>query len=199
MSEPKTLLQLAGADPTPSVLSKASLVLIDCQLEYLDGKLPLTGCAEALEEIAALLARARAAGTPVIHIQHHGKPGGLFDVEGHGGRIAAQAAPTGSEAVIRKTLPNSFAGTGLADALAAAGRRETIFAGFMTHMCVSSTTRAALDLGYRSTVVADAAATRDLPLPSGGVVPARRLHETALAELADRFAVIAKSAGDLPD
>lgn len=198
MSEPKTLLQLAGADPTPGSLSRACLVLIDCQHEYLDGKLPLTGCAEALDEIARLLARARAAGTPVIHIQHHGRPGGLFDVEGHGGRIADKAAPAVDEKVIHKTLPNAFAGTTLADAMAATGRKEVILAGFMTHMCVSSTARAALDLGYRSTVIADAAATRDLPLPSGGVVPARQLHETALAELADRFAVITRTAADLP-
>jgi nicotinamidase-related amidase len=58
-------------------------------------------------------------------------------------------------------------------------------------MCVSTTTRAALDLGYRSTVVASATATRDLPHPTGnGVVPARNIHEAALAALADRFAVI---------
>jgi hypothetical protein len=47
--------------------------------------------------------------------------------------------------------------------------------------------RAALDLGFRSTVVADACAARDLPSP-GGVIPARALHEAELAALADRFA-----------
>ena len=199
MAELKTLLQLAGADPTPSALSKASLVLIDCQLEYVDGKLPLTGCAAALDEISKLLARARAAGAPVIHVQHQGKPGGLFDIEGYGGKIADAASPADGERIVRKTLPNSFGGTDHAETLSVAGRKEVILAGFMTHMCVSSTARAALDLGYRSTVVAGASATRDLPLPKGGVVPARQLHEIALAELADRFAVIAGTSADLPD
>lgn len=60
----------------------------------------------------------------------------------------------------------------------------------MTHMCVSSTARAALDLGYRVTVAGDAAATRDLPDPSGGVISADALHRAALAELGDRFAVV---------
>jgi nicotinamidase-related amidase len=54
-------------------------------------------------------------------------------------------------------------------------------------MCVSTTVRTALDLGFRSTVVADACATRDLPSP-GGVIPARTLHEVELAALGDRFA-----------
>ncbi len=199
MTDPKTLMQMAGADMTPSALSAASLVLIDCQLEYVDGKLPLHGCAEALDEVAKLLARARAANTPIFHIQHHGQPGGLFDVEGHGGQIAAQAAPEGEEPILRKTLPNAFTGTDLAEVLEAAGRKEVIFAGFMTHMCVSSTARNALDRGYRSTVVADAVATRDLPLPGGGTIAAAQLHETALAELSDRFAIIAPSTSALPD
>ena len=78
----------------------------------------------------------------------------------------------------------------LADRIRALGREEIILAGCMTHMCVSATARAALDLGLRATVVAGAAATRDLPDPLGGVIPAAALHRTALAELADRFAII---------
>ncbi|MDR3526599.1 MAG: isochorismatase family protein, partial [Rhizomicrobium sp.] len=59
---------------------------------------------------------------------------------------------------------------------------------FMTHMCVSTTVRAALDYGYLSTVVADACATRDLPSHSGGIVSAALLHEAEIAALSDRFA-----------
>jgi len=50
--------------------------------------------------------------------------------------------------------------------------------------------RAALDLGYRSTVIANAAATRDLPDGHGGVVDAETLHRVELAGLADRFATV---------
>ena len=71
---PKTLLQMAGAPAAPSKLSDAVLVVVDAQREYVDGKLPLSGVGQALAEIGKLLARARAAGTPVIHIQHKGKP-----------------------------------------------------------------------------------------------------------------------------
>ena len=41
-------------------------------------------------------------------------------------------------------------------------------------------------------MAADAAATRDLPDPMGGVIGADALHRAALAELADRFAIVAK-------
>ena len=91
-----------------------------------------------------------------------------------------------------KHLPNAFAGTDLDATIRATGRKELIVAGFQTHMCVSSTVRAALDLGWRTTVVDAASATRDLPDGNGGVVPAAALHRATLAALADRFAVVVK-------
>lgn len=198
MDAPKTLLALAGADTTPNALAESVLVLIDCQREYVDGRLALPAIEPALAEAGRLLARARAAGAPVIHIVHRGAPGGLFDPEGPSGQIAPEVAPRAGEAVIGKRLPNAFAGTELDAALKAIGRTRLIVAGFMTHMCVSSTVRAALDLGYRSTVVASAAATRDLPLPDGGTIAAQDLHAASLAALADRFAVVVDRADALP-
>ena len=46
------------------------------------------------------------------------------------------------------------------------------------------------NLGYNTTVVADATATRSLPNPTGGVVPAKELHDASLAALHDFFAVV---------
>ena len=40
------------------------------------------GVQEALDEVAALLDRARSAGIPIIHIQHDDGPGSLYDIEG---------------------------------------------------------------------------------------------------------------------
>jgi nicotinamidase-related amidase len=196
---PKTLLQMAGAPLDPSPLSESTLVIIDAQNEYRSGALPLTGVDAALGEIEALLKRARAAGAPVIHVQHKGKPGGAFDLDDERGRIVRELAPACAEPVVQKPLPNAFADTDLADKLEDAGRKQLIVAGFMTHMCVSSTARAALDHGYRVTVPAAACATRDLPAPDGGVMTATDLHRAALTALADRFAIIAKDAAAVPD
>ena len=131
-----------------------------------------------------------------------GAGGGAFDPGARRGLIHASVAPRTSETVIEKGLPNSFADTGLAEALEAIGPRPLVVAGFMTHMCVSATVRAALDRGLSSTVAMDATATRDLPDPTdgtgGGVLPADTVHRAALAAIADRFATVVPAA-EIPD
>lgn len=200
MTKVQTLIQMAGINPAPCRLADAAVVVIDAQNEYVNGKLALAGVDAGLREIERLLARARAAGTPILHIRHVGRAGGLFDPDASGGQIAARAAPLAGEAVIDKRLPNAFAGTDLNDRLAATQRKNLVVVGFMTHLCVSSTVRAALDHGYACTVVAGAAGTRDLPAASGeSVIPAQVIHEATLASLADRFAVVVQTAADLPD
>ena len=69
----------------------------------------------------------------------------------------------------------------------------------MTHMCVSATARAALDLGYETTVIADACATRDLADGNGAILPAAIVHQVALAELADRFSTIVETLDQIPN
>jgi nicotinamidase-related amidase len=197
MTDPKTLLAMVGAPQEPGRLSDAAVVMIDCQNEYVDGMLPLVGIGPALEQGARLLEKARAAGAPIIHIVHEGRAGGAFDLDGHGGKIVDLVAPAAGETIVRKPLPNAFAKTELDEVIKATGRTEIIFAGFQSHMCISSSARAALDLGYRATVVAGAVATRDLPRPGGGVISADELHNASLAALADRFAVVAGRADDI--
>jgi nicotinamidase-related amidase len=197
MPEPKTLLELAGADLKPAKVGAATLVLIDYQNEYVAGPLGLPGAGPAVERAALLLARARDAGAPVIHVVHRGRPGGLFDRNDERGQIIAALAPRAGETVIEKGLPNAFAGTDLHVRLGKAARKDVIVAGFMTHMCVSSTARAALDLGWRVTIDAGACATRDLPDGAGGCIDADVVHRVALVELSDRFAIIARDAEEL--
>ena len=195
MTSPKTLLQMAGANTEPARLSESVVVIIDAQNEYVSGKLPLSGVDAALDGIARLLSAARAAGAPVIHVVHRGRAGSLFDPLGTMFQIHPKAAPGAGEKIIEKELPNAFAKTALHLALQATEKKSLVMAGFMTHMCVSATARAALDHGWRTTVVADAAATRDLPDSLGGEpIPAVVIHRAALAELADRFATVARVA-----
>lgn len=190
MSKAKTLLEFAGAKSSPANLTGATVIIIDAQNEYVDGQLPLHRIGQAVDKLAELIDRARKAGSPIVHIVHKGRAGGLFDPDGSGGKMIERVLPSG-ETVISKTLPNAFAKTDLDAQLKAIGNDAIIIAGFATHMCVSATTRAALDLGYRTTVVADATATRTLPDPTGkGDIDAQDVHRVALAELADRFASV---------
>ncbi len=197
MTEAKTLLQLSGADLTPAKIGDACLILIDLQNEYLKGPLAVPGSAAAIASAARLLAAARKAGAPIFHIAHKGRPGGLFDRSAERGQVVAELTPLAGETVVEKGLPNAFAGTDLQALLSATGRKNIVMAGFMTHMCVSSTARAALDLGYRVTIDGSACGTRDLPNGRGGVVPAATVHEVALVELSDRFAIVAHTQNEL--
>jgi len=159
----------------------------------------LVGVDEAMAEAEHVLARARDAGTPVIHIAHDAGPGSLYDVQADNGNIASQVAPISGEPTVVKNFPNSFAQTDLHERLQKLGARNLIVVGFMTHMCVSSTARGAFDLGYRTTVVGNATATRDLPTVDGQVVRAANLREAALAGLSDLVATVVKTANDLPE
>jgi len=193
--QPATLFELAGVTlrPTQPADPDAVLLLIDTQREYVDGALPLHGVDEALAAATRLLAQARAAGTPVIHIVHRGLggPGSLFHPASPGFEIVAALQPLPGEAVIEKSRVSAFAGTGLEEAIQRTGRKSLLIAGFMTHNCVSSTARAARDLGYAPTIAAAATATRDLPDGQGGIVPAAVVQQACLAALADRTAAIA--------
>ncbi|MDH3699817.1 MAG: cysteine hydrolase [Alphaproteobacteria bacterium] len=199
MADPKTLLELAGANLAPGAISDSVLLLIDCQREYIDGQLPLHGVNDALRDIGQLTERYREAGSPIVHVLHRGAQGGLFDRDAQGGQVAPEATPTVGESIIDKTMPNAFADTKLEETLKGIGRKNLVVVGFMTHMCVSTTVRAGLDLGYACTVIANATATRDLAVPGGGVVDAATVQKSSLAAIADRFAVIVASGSDLPD
>ena len=189
---PATLFALAGRVPTPARLTEATLVLIDYQNEYLSGPLALEGAAAAVERAAELVAAAREAGARIVHVAHRGAPGGLFDRAAERGAFIAALAPQPGEAVVEKPRPNAFSGTNLGELVGPSGS-AIVVAGFMTHNCVSSTVRAALDLGLAVTLASDACATRDLPSPSG-IVTAKEIQRAELAGLADRHACVVEIA-----
>ena len=199
MRENATLRQLAGLADQPAMLSDSTLIMIDCQNTYTRGVLELEGVQPALDQASELLDRARGARIPIVHIMHDGGEGSLYDVRDEIGQIVDRVAPRDGELVIVKTFPNAFTGTDLDQRLAAAPGRDLILAGFMTHMCVSSTARGAFSLGYRSSVVAGATATRALPGPGGERVSAPALQAASLAGISDLFGVVVATAADIPD
>lgn len=70
------------------------------------------------------------------------------------------------------------------------GSLDLIVCGFMSHSSVSTTVRAAKNLGFRCTLVEDACATRDLPF-KGRVLSAAVVQEAEMAIMADNFATLA--------
>jgi nicotinamidase-related amidase len=198
MTENTTLRQLSGMADQPAAMAESALIMIDCQNTYTQGVLELDGVQAALEQAAVLLDRARSARIPIFHVMHDAGPGSPYDVRAHIGRIVDLVAPRDGEPVIVKTFPNAFTGTDLDEQLSVGGRRDVILAGFMTHMCVSSTARGAFSLGYRPAVVAGATATRALPGLRDEPISAAALHAASLAAISDLFGVVVPSVGDIP-
>lgn len=193
-----TILQRFAPPSPPNRLADSVLLIIDAQREYLDGQLALPGIGPALAAGAQLLARARAAGTPVVHVLHRGA-GPIFNPETSAYRPLDEMQPLPGESVVNKTQADAFTGTELQAVLAATGRQNLIVIGFMTHNCVSSMVRAATGRGFRCTVVAPACATRTLPDGQGGVMAAELLHEASLIGLSDTQAVIVREVADISD
>ena len=197
MTQTPTLFQLTGSEHGPADWNNATLLIIDAQNEYRVGDMRLPDVEPATEQISRLLQQAREMGTPVVHVRHMGVVGYLFDPEGPRGQIFDELTPIEGESVIDKPLPNAFAQSNLQTVLKNTGREQLIVCGFMTHMCVSATVRAAKDLGYLSTVVADACATRALPDFDQQVFDAKALHNMELVALADFFACVVPDAAAL--
>ncbi len=194
MSRPQTLLELAGVRLSPPPVEGSALVVIDAQGWYSTGPLALPGLKPALLALALALERARAAKVPVIHVLHQGKPGTLFDPKSPLTDPLSEAAPIAGEPLVWKQMPSAFTGTRLGSLLADLKVTTPVFAGFMTHMCVSSAARAAVELGFQPRVVCDACAARPLPDGQGGVIDAELVHRAHLASLADRFAGLVQAA-----
>ncbi|QHA04257.1 isochorismatase family protein [Streptomyces broussonetiae] len=191
-----TLRDLSGFDQTPASLAGATLILIDYQNTYTRGVMELTGWQAALDAGADLLARARSAAAPVLHVVNDGGEGTPYDIRAEIGAIHPKVAPVEGEPVVVKTAPNAFLDTDLAAHVDAAGHKDVIVAGFMTHMCVAFTAQGAFLRGNRPTVVADACATRPLATAVAGV-SSDQLHHGALATIADLYGVVVPSAASL--
>ena len=199
MSNP-TLRELTGMNPDPAPISESALVLIDCQQTYREGVMQLEGVEQALIDAAQLLRRFREAGRPVIHVMHDAGAGTPYDVGAPIGQIADVVAPIDGETIIVKKFPSAFEQTELDQELKKQGIENVVYVGFMTHMCVNSTTRASFNHGYANTVVAGATATRALPNPAASSdVSAKQVQDASLCALADMFAVVVSNAENVPD
>lgn len=165
-------------------MSKRAVLVVDLQNEYWpQGNFPLVGIEAAAANAARVMAHARERGDLVVNIRHEMPGGPIFVPGSDGAQINEAVLPQGDEPVITKNFPNSFRETGLDDLLKQKGIEEVVVIGAMSHMCVDATTRAANDLGYQTTTIHDACATRDLEF-NGVTTPAAQVHAAYMAALA---------------
>ena len=170
---------------------REALLIIDVQNDYFPGGASeLVQPYEAEKRIQELIADSRTNGRPVIYIQHFNPPDDSFFLEGtKGAEISERIRPDKEDKIIVKRYPNSFLETELNAYLKSLQVDTLIVCGMMTHMCVDTTVRAAMDYGYHVKLVADACATMDLHL-NGEVIPADIVHKSFIAAIDGVFAEI---------
>ncbi len=170
-----------------------ALLVIDMQMGMADriaaGRTPVTPEAEA--HVAALLAFFRAQGRPVVHVHHDDvHPDSPFRRDAPGGLPMPCAVPSASETVLWKSGSSGFAGTGLDAHLRRHGIDRLVIVGAVAAFCVTSTTRAAADLGFSVILPGDALIGFDIAAHDGGRIDGATVLRVTLSLLGSDFAQV---------
>ncbi|MDN3577577.1 cysteine hydrolase family protein [Chitinimonas viridis] len=139
---------------------KSALLIIDVQRGLFD-PLPHPYEADAVvDRINQLSIRAREAGMPVMMVQHE-RLGSALAHGSEGWQLQEDLLVTAGDIMVRKTTPDAFLRTPLAELLVQHGVSRLVICGYATEFCVDTTTRRAAALGYPVVLAADAHTTHD--------------------------------------
>jgi nicotinamidase-related amidase len=142
-----------------------------------------------VDRIAALVAKARAAGTPVFFVQHHDPHGEHMKPGAPGFPFVDKLTPGASDDVTVKTKSSAFHGTDLDAKLKRAGIDHLVVTGMQSEYCVDSAVRGAYERGYKVTLVSDAHSTGDTK-----VAKAKDIVAIQNDTMADSFATVIPAA-----
>ena len=134
-------------------MSTTALLIIDVQQGLCEGPGAAWQTPQLIARINALASAARAAGAPVVWVQHEAQ-----DELQHGSRewqLADGLRPEAGDLRVRKTTPDSFNRTELEVLLRERGVDRLVVCGMHTEFCVDTTVRRALALGWPVTLVED--------------------------------------------
>ena len=170
---------------------KRALIVIDVQNEYFDGALPISHPPPqvSLANIARAMDAATAAGIPVIVVQHgdDDPESPIFRKGSPAWELRPEIGRRSRDQLVEKTFPGSFTETPLGGILESAGVETVAIAGYMTHMCVDTTSRQAAHRGYAVEILSDATGTLSLE-NSGGTASGEELHRATLVAQGQFFA-----------
>jgi nicotinamidase-related amidase len=139
-----------------------ALVVIDVQKGMFDDPSNMPHEGEAVvDRIAGLIAKARAANTPIFFVQHDGGPSHPFHPGKPGFPFHDKLAPKPGDDVTVKTRSSAFHGTDFDAKLKRAGINHLVVTGMQSEYCVDSAIRGAYERGYAVTLVSDAHSTFD--------------------------------------
>lgn len=171
-----------------------ALIIIDVQLAANHPKWGPRNNLHAEKRIEELLAAWRSVGAPVIHVQDYSTdPASPYHESQPTHAFPEATGPVERETVIAKRTSSAFASSNLEQHLRDAGLSQLAICGVHTNKCVESTVRAASDLGFDVSLVADATWTVDMAELDGTVRPAEEVHQMSLATLNGSFASVVSS------
>ena len=166
-----------------------ALLVVDAQNEFSpEGRRAVPGHAKALETILARVEPARRELRPIAFIIHHNLPheSPAFIPGTWGAQLSPGLAPRpGSDLERRfeKTVFGAFSVPDLEPWLRSHGIDEILIVGFSTHMCVSTTSREALVLGFNVLIDPNATGTCDIEDDTLGRQTADEVRRSALLHL----------------
>jgi len=137
---------------------KTALLVIDVQRILTEGDDAAFDVDHVIARINAMARRARAAGAPVIFVQHETK-GEAMRHDTIPWQLAPALEVLPGDHHVRKTATDSFHRTTLQSLLDGLGVARLVVCGLQSDFCVDTTTRRALALGYPVTLVSDAHST----------------------------------------
>jgi len=178
-----------------SASPRRALLVIDVQNEYVSGDLPIEypPIASSLANIGRAIDAAQAADIPVIVVQNSAPAASPVFAKGSvGWELHAVVTSRPHSHYIEKTLPSAFAGTDLAEWLAAHGVDTLVVVGYMTHNCDDSTVKQALHAGLAVEFLADAAGSLSYE-NSAGKASAEEIHRVVTVVMHSRFAAVAST------
>ncbi len=165
-----------------------SLIVIDVQKEYFNGKLPVTYPSESLQNILLAMESAHVNKIPIILVQHTNiDEGSVTFVKGtEGWEIISQLKNMPYDHLVEKNLPGSFTGTDLESWLRENEIDTVTISGYMTQMCCDTTARQAYHRGFKVEFLSDATGTLSVSNYAGTVTD-EELHHSILVTQAMRF------------
>ncbi len=175
---------------------RPALLMIDWQIgfqdiDYWGGNRNNLGAETKAKEILDIW---RKLSLPIFHVKHCSKiAGSPLETNSPGNAWLPELEPTGEEALYTKEVNSAFIGTRLEEDLRTAGIQKLVITGLTTDHCVSTSTRMAGNLSFKTYLVEDAVATFDKKGPQGQHYPAQLIHDTALASLHEEFAQVIHS------
>lgn len=175
-----------------------ALIIIDMQEAMANPAAGQRNNPDAAERIARLLGAWRAADAPVIHVRHISRtPGSLFWPGQPGVQFQEALAPLPHEHVVEKNVPDAFIRSGLERWLHTRGIERLVLVGVSTNNSVEGSARSAGNLGFDTTVVADACFAFAGTDYAGQARSADEVHAMALANLDGEYATVSDSASVL--